>query len=85
MSSFVYCTFASNSPRQRSTRGCRTSSSGRMRGRFLFGLCFRNGLEKIKIGFRVSELFSLLDLQDSVFVGGKPHDEDRFTGHLNTN
>ena len=37
------------------------------------------------MGFRVGELFDLLDFQAPVFVGDDVRDEDRFADRLNSN
>ena len=44
--------------------------------------CFRDGLEKVDVGFGVGELVELLDLQASVFVGDDIRDEDIFASHV---
>ena len=49
----------------------------------LLGFCRRERLNEVEIGFRVSKVFDLLDLQTPVIVGNGMYDEDRFTGHVN--
>ena len=57
--------------------------SGGIRSRVLSNsFCFRDGLEKVEVGFGVSELVELLDLQTSVFVGDDIRDEDIFASHV---
>ena len=60
-----------------------TGSLGSLCDRVLsvdLGLC--NCLDKVEIGFRVSELFKLYDLQASVIVGYDMRNEDHFAGHV---
>ena len=57
--------------------------SGSWSSRRLFaGLCCRNSLLKVKMGFGVGELLDLDDLQASIFVGYDLCDEDHFANHF---
>ena len=47
--------------------------------------CFIDTLGKVEIGFGISELLKLLDLQAPVFVGRDVCDEDHFADHVNSN
>ena len=50
----------------------------------ILGFCRRDSLNKVEMGFGVHEVFDLLDLQASIFVGGDLCDVDRFASRLNS-
>ena len=50
----------------------------------ILGFCRRDGLNKVEMGFGVHEVFDLLDLQASIFVGGDLYDVDRFPSRINS-
>ena len=49
----------------------------------LLGFCCCDCLNNVETGFRVGELFDLLDLQALVFVCDDMCDEDRFAVYVN--